>query len=111
MRQKNEFVQFPEFKSKGIEFEVGDKYLFRQLTGILIRQSCQACSSKPLARYYNKSKDQVKDLKIWRSWRNDQVEELNIRDSTRICNSGRISGATDKGIDNRARQLSTPEAH
>jgi hypothetical protein len=40
--------------------------------------------------------DQVKDIKIW--------------DSTRIYNSGRISGATDKGIDNRARYLSTPEA-
>jgi hypothetical protein len=67
MRQKNGFDRFPEFKSKGIEFEVGDKYLFRQLTGLLIHQSCQACSSKPLARHYNKkdkSKDQVKDLKI-----------------------------------------------
>jgi hypothetical protein len=41
-------------------------------------------------------------LKIWRSQRVDQVEDLKIRDSTRICNSGRISGATDKGIANRA---------
>jgi hypothetical protein len=91
MRQKNGFDRYPEFKSKGIEFEVGGKYLFRQLTDLLIRQSCQACSSKPLARYYheNKSKDQVEDLKI--------------RDSTRIYNSGGISGATDKGITNRAR--------
>jgi hypothetical protein len=66
MRQKNGFDRFPEFKSKGIEFVVGDKYLFRQLTGLLIRQSCQACSSKPFARYYdkNKLKDQVEDLKI-----------------------------------------------
>jgi hypothetical protein len=40
--------------------------------------------------------DQVKDMKIW--------------DSTRIYISGRISGATNKGIDNRARYLSTPEA-
>jgi hypothetical protein len=66
MRQKNGFDRFPEFKSKRIEFEVGDKYLFWQLTGLLIHQSCQACSSKPLAKYYNenKSKDQVKDLKI-----------------------------------------------
>jgi hypothetical protein len=40
--------------SKGIEFEVGDKYLFRQLTGLLIRQSCQACSSKPLVKKYDK---------------------------------------------------------
>jgi hypothetical protein len=80
MRQKNGFDRFPKFKSKGIEFEVGDKYLFWQLTGLLIRQSCQVCSSKPLARQYNKryferssrrfedmkksSIDQVKDLKI-----------------------------------------------
>jgi hypothetical protein len=66
MRQKNGFDRFPEFKSKGIEFEVGGNYLLRQLTDLLIRQSCQACSSKPLAKYYhgNKSKDQVEDLKI-----------------------------------------------
>jgi hypothetical protein len=66
MRQKNGFDRYPKFKSKGIEFEVGSKYLFWQLTDLLIRQSCQAYSSKPLAKYYheNKSKDQVKDLKI-----------------------------------------------
>jgi hypothetical protein len=65
MRQKNGFDRYPEFKSKGIEFEVGGKYLFQQLTDLLIHQSCQACSSKPLAKYYhkNKSKDQVEDLK------------------------------------------------
>jgi hypothetical protein len=40
MRQKSGFDWYPEFKSKGIEFEVGDKYLFRQLTDLLIRQSC-----------------------------------------------------------------------
>jgi hypothetical protein len=84
MQQKNRFDRYPEFKSKGIEFEVGDKYLFRQLTDLLIRQSCQACSSKSLAKYYheNKSKDQVKDLKIRRSQRIDQVEDLKIRGST-----------------------------
>jgi hypothetical protein len=54
MPHKNGFDQFPEFKSKGIEFEVGDKYLFRQLTGLLICQSRQACSSKFLSRHYNK---------------------------------------------------------
>jgi hypothetical protein len=42
-------------------------------------------------------------LKIWRNRRIDQVKDLKIRDSTQICNSGRISGATDKGIANRAR--------
>jgi hypothetical protein len=50
MQQKNGFDRFPKFKSKGIEFKVGGKYLFWQLTGILIRQSCQACSSEPLAK-------------------------------------------------------------
>jgi hypothetical protein len=66
MRQKNGFDRYPEFKSKGIEFKVGAKYLFRQLTDLLIRQSCQAYSSKPLAKYYheNKLKDQVEDLKM-----------------------------------------------
>jgi hypothetical protein len=66
MWQKIGFDQFSEFKSKGIEFEVGGKYLFWQLTNLLIHQSFQAYSSKPLARYYheNKSKDQVKDLKV-----------------------------------------------
>jgi hypothetical protein len=45
-----------------------------------------------------------------RSQKIDQVEDMKIWDSTRIYYSGRISGATDKGIDNRARYLSTPEA-
>jgi hypothetical protein len=49
-------------------------------------------------------------LKIQRSQRVDQVEDLKIRDSIWICNSGRISWVTDKGIANRARQLSIPEA-
>jgi hypothetical protein len=104
MRQKSGFDRYPEFKSKGIEFEVGDKYLFRQLTDLLICQSCRAYSSKPLVKNYhgNKSKDQVKDSKIWRSRRIDQVKDLKIRDSTQICNSGRISGATDKDMVNRA---------
>jgi hypothetical protein len=41
---------FPNSSPKGIEFEVGGKCLFWQLTDLLIRQSCQACSSKPLER-------------------------------------------------------------
>jgi hypothetical protein len=72
MRQKNGFDRFPKFKSKEIEFEVGGKYLFRQLTDLLIRQSCQACSSKPLARYYHKISQKTKS-KIWRY---EEVKEL-----------------------------------
>jgi hypothetical protein len=45
-----------------------------------------------------------------RSQKIDQVKEMKIWDSTQIYNSGRISGATDKDIDNRACYLSTPEA-
>jgi hypothetical protein len=40
----------------------------------------------------------------------DQVEDIKIWDSTQICNSGRISGANDKGIANKAHYLSTPRA-
>jgi hypothetical protein len=86
MWQKSGFDRYPEFKSKGIKFEVGDKYLLRQLTDLLIRQSCQACSPKPLAIYYyeNKSKDRVEDLKIKRSRRIDQVEDLEIQPESAI---------------------------
>jgi hypothetical protein len=41
--------------------------------------------------------DQIKDIKIW--------------DSTRVYNSARIWGATDKGIANKAHYLGTPGAH
>jgi hypothetical protein len=109
MRQKNGFDRFSKFKSKAIEFEVGDKYLFRQLTSLLIRQSCQACSLKPLAKWYH---EKCLFLNIGKGSQNiNQVEDLKTWDSTRICNFGRISGTTDKGIDNRARQLSTPKTH
>jgi hypothetical protein len=40
----------------------------------------------------------------------DPVEDMKIWDSTRIYNSGRISGAIDKGIANRACYLCNPEA-
>jgi hypothetical protein len=65
MRQKSGFDRYPEFNSKGIKFEVGDKYLFRQLTDLLIHQSCQACSSKPLAKIIMKISQKTKS-KIWR---------------------------------------------
>jgi hypothetical protein len=38
----------------------------------------------------------------------DQVEDMKIWDSTRIYNSGRISGATDKGIAIKAYYLGNP---
>jgi hypothetical protein len=54
----------------------------------------------------------MEDVYFWVQ-EEEEIERLiksKIWDSTRIYNSGRISGATDKGIDNRARYLSTPEA-
>jgi hypothetical protein len=30
-------------QARGLEFEVGGKFLLRQLTGLLIRQKCQNC--------------------------------------------------------------------
>jgi hypothetical protein len=72
MRQKSGVDRYPEFKSKGIEFKVGDKYLFRQLTDLLIRQSCQACSSKPLVNIIMKISWKTKS-KIWRY---EEFEEL-----------------------------------
>jgi hypothetical protein len=66
MRQKNGFDRFPEFKSKGIEFEVGGKCLFRQLTDLLIRQSVRLVHQDPLQDIMEKDKlkDQVEDFKI-----------------------------------------------
>jgi hypothetical protein len=77
MRQKNGFDQFPRFKSKGIEFEVGDKYLLWQLTSLLIRQSCQDCSSKPLSRKYNE-RCLFFSIGRRRSQKIDQVEVIKI---------------------------------
>jgi hypothetical protein len=40
-----------------------------------------------------------------------QVEDLNIWDSTRIYDSDRISGATDKGTTTWAHGIGTPEIY
>jgi hypothetical protein len=40
----------------------------------------------------------------------DQVEDIKIWDSIQIYNSGRILGATDKGIANKAHYVGTPGA-
>jgi dephospho-CoA kinase len=50
------------------------------------------------------------EWEVERLTKRQKIEDLKSWDSTRIYNSGRISGATDKGIDNRARWLSTLEA-
>jgi hypothetical protein len=53
---------------------------------------------------------EYKKNKKSKDWSSQRFEDLKIWDSTRISNFGWISGATDKGIDNRARYLSIPEA-
>jgi hypothetical protein len=72
MRQKSGFDQYPKFKSKEIEFEVGDKYLFWQLTDLLIHQSCQLVHQNPLRNIIIEISRKTKS-KIWRY---DEVEEL-----------------------------------
>jgi hypothetical protein len=52
MWQKNGFDRYPEFKSKGIEFEVEDVKISRKDQV----ENKGACSSKPLARYYHENK-------------------------------------------------------
>jgi hypothetical protein len=59
-------------------------------------------------KIYNEIKEREED-EDWSSQRL-QVEDLKIWDSTRIYNSGRISGATNKGTSIKARYLSTPGA-
>jgi hypothetical protein len=51
-------------------------------------------------------------MNIWKKKKSkiDQVKYIKIWDLTRIYNSGRFSGATDKGIANKAHYLSTPRA-
>jgi hypothetical protein len=50
-----------------------------------------------------------KEVRDWSSQRLYKDEDLKIWASTRICNSGRISGATDKDMTTKARNISTPE--
>jgi hypothetical protein len=56
MRQKNGFDQFPRFKSKGNEFEEGDKYLLRQFTGLLIHQNPLRDNIMEVNYFYRKKK-------------------------------------------------------
>jgi hypothetical protein len=57
---------------------------------------------------FNEIKERQED-EDWSSQRL-QVEDMKIWDSTRIYNSGRISGATDKSIAIKTHYLSTPGA-
>jgi hypothetical protein len=49
-------------------------------------------------------------IEKWKKLKIDQVKDTKIWDSTRIYKSGRISGATDKGIAIKAHYLGTPGA-
>jgi hypothetical protein len=87
--------------------------LHKQLAGFLIRQKHQAFSPKipwknKNIKYSMRLKKERK-IEDWSS-RRLQVEDMKIWYSTRIYNSGRISGATDKGIATKAHYLSTPGA-
>jgi hypothetical protein len=42
MRQRLGYARY-RTQVQGLEFEVGSKFLLRQLTGLLIRPKCQTC--------------------------------------------------------------------
>jgi hypothetical protein len=48
-------------------------------------------------------KSKIEEVKVWRSRRLkkskfEEVEDLKFGDSTRVCDSSRVSGATDMGM-------------
>jgi hypothetical protein len=64
-------------QARGLEFEVGNKFLLRQLTGLLIRQKCQTCSPKSPWKINNmnclikyREKEEVED------WSSRRYEDL-----------------------------------
>jgi hypothetical protein len=95
MRHKLDYARYQN-RARGLDFEVGNKYLLRQLTSFPIRQTHQACLPK--------SPRKVESLKYWWKLKNEEVKDwfsqrikdkdLNIWDSTRIYDSDRISGVT-----------------
>jgi hypothetical protein len=40
----------------------------------------------------------IEEIEYWRSQRIEEVEDLKFGDSTRVCDSSRVSGATDMGM-------------
>jgi hypothetical protein len=50
-------------------------------------------------------KSKIKEVKDWRSRR---IEDLKFGDSTRVCNSNWVSGATDEGMPFGYSQISIP---
>jgi hypothetical protein len=72
MRQKNRFDRSPEFKSKGIEFEVGNKSLFWQKTDLLSVKVVRLVHQNPLRDIIMKISQKTKS-KIWRY---EEVKEM-----------------------------------
>jgi hypothetical protein len=54
---------------------------------------------------------QIKKPKIYSVEDYTPVEDLKIWDSTRIYDSDRISGATDKGMTTKAHNVDTPKVY
>jgi hypothetical protein len=69
MRQKSGFDWYPEFKTKEIEFEVGDKYLFRQLTDLLIRAAFDGGQlTREIILLRSPATAPEKELLVWLMW-------------------------------------------
>jgi hypothetical protein len=64
MRHKLDYARY-RIRVRGLEFEVGNKYLLRQFTGFLICQKHRACLPKSPRKVENIDKNfKVKKLKI-----------------------------------------------
>jgi hypothetical protein len=72
MRQKNGFDQFPKFKSKGIKFEGGGKYLLWQLTASWSVRIVRLVHQNPLRDIILEISRETKS-KIWRY---EEVKEM-----------------------------------
>jgi hypothetical protein len=53
-------------------------------------------------------KSKFEEVEDWRSRRIDEVEDLKFGDSTRVCDSSRVSWATDEGMPFRYPRISIP---
>jgi hypothetical protein len=60
------------------------------------------------SRGWSSKKSKIEEVKDWRSQRIEEVEDLNFGDSTRVCDSSRVSGPTDVGMPFRYPRISIP---
>jgi hypothetical protein len=53
-------------------------------------------------------KSKIEEIEVFKKSKFEEVEDLKFGDSTRVCDSSRVSGATDKGMPFGYSQISIP---